>query len=189
MNKITSGKIRSRIYSFCIPPILVFLMSTHCEGVKSLYIINCLNDVAVVQTSSLDDRWQQIPLDYYNNRNPDLQLKSTDTIFPKLQVEYFQMWYDTRGNIEINGDTLSISLEPGESVRIAYSGWLFYPCRIREVSLDVDNLTIITNSNTCVVRNRKEILRLQKDIRFRYDRHYEDKVGPDTRQKRKILIK
>ena len=184
-----SDKIRGSIYSICVPPILIILMSTHCQGEKTLNIINCQNDVVIVKSSSSNNHWQQKPVDYYNEIYPDQHLRSSDTLFSKLQVEYFQMWYDTRGKVEINGDTLSIKLNPGESMQIAYSGWIFFPGRIRAVSLDVDNLTILTKSDTCIARSRKEILRLQKDERFRYERQYKNIVGPNTRLKRKILIK
>ncbi|MFH0756716.1 MAG: hypothetical protein V2B15_05460 [Bacteroidota bacterium] len=169
--------------------LVILVLSGKCQGEKTIYIVNCSNDVAIVKSSSSNNRWQQAPIENYNDRTPDLHLKSSDTIFPMVQIDYFRSWYDTKGKIDINGDTISIMLEPGESMRIAYSGWIFFPGRIREPSLDVDNLMIITKSDTFVTQNRKEILRLQKDKRFRYDRHYKNKVGPNTRQKRKILIK
>jgi hypothetical protein len=164
-------------------------MSTSCEGWKEMYLINCSNDIAIIKTTSSHHHWQQAPISYYNNRNPDFQLKPSDTLFSELQIDYFQIMYNTESNIKINVDTLSVLLEPGDEMRIAREMWIFYPPKMKEQNLYFKNLTIITKSDTCIARSRTEILRLQYDKRFRYDRHYKNKVGPNTRQNRKLLIK
>ena len=179
----------NRSYILYVSLFLILLMCTGCEGVKDLYLINCSDKVAIIKlTPGLHFRQQSAV--NYKEKFPEQEIKPSDSIVSINQIEYYQKEFNnSESNILINGDSVTIELKPGESLRFALTMWIFYPGKIREPSLNIDYLEIITKSDTCIARNRKEILQLQKDKRFKYDKHYESKIGQNTRQNRKILIK
>jgi len=146
---------------------IVILIFTQCDGDRSLYLINSSRNPITIKSISLpskfpyslsSDSWQKWPLQYYNNRKPELQLKPNDSIFPNLQIEYCRIILDTRSSIRIDGDTLSVELKPNDSLRIAQVSHIFGTGRVREPSLQFDNLIVITNSDTYFLRSRQEIL-------------------------------
>ena len=150
------NKIGNRIYSICVPPILVVLMSTHCEGWKDLYLFNCSTDVVTIETSLAN--FEKEMLSFYR-LSPS---ESIDTIPVKKRIEYYQWLFKTGSYIE-SGDSLLIILEPEEGMRIIHLEWLISPSKFKERDLCFDNLRIITKSDTIIARSRKEILELRFD--------------------------
>ncbi|WP_258103206.1 hypothetical protein [Marinoscillum sp. MHG1-6] len=107
-------------YSLTLPLSLLFL-STYCEGWNSLEIINCTDQPATVLTYASEDYLVNNPLDYYNSRDPEVCISFDNADFAHCQSCYFQMWYKTRGIVEVNENTLSFQLQPGDCMTIAYS--------------------------------------------------------------------
>lgn len=56
-----------------------------------------------------------------------------------------------------------IILEPQEGMRIINLEWLIAPTKFKEWNLNIDNLRIITKSDTIFARSGKEILELRFD--------------------------
>ena len=171
------------------PLIIIISLTAGCEGLQDLYIINCSDDAAIVIIKP-GKHFRQQSINNYKKKYTDQHFEPTDSIISKYQVEYYQSEFNNAESyFLVNGDSLIVELKSGESLRFALTMWIVSPGNIREPSLNIDKLTIISKSDTYIARNRKEILQLQKDKRFKYDNYYKDKVGPKSREHRKILIK
>jgi hypothetical protein len=135
------------------------------EGWKDLSLFNCSDDVVTIETS-LANFERDMPGFY----QPDSS-ESIDTIPLIKRLEYYQCFFITGSYME-TGNTLFIILEPGEEMRIIHQEWLISPTKFRERDLCVDNLKIMTRSDTIVARSRKEILGLRLDKKCEDGVHY-----------------
>jgi len=139
--------------------LIIILIFTQCDRTLSLYLINNSNNTVTIKSKKSQDYLQQAPIKNYMQRRLDIESKLSDSSFlPKLQIDFFQIIYDTKSSIKIYGDTISFELKPRDSLRIGKVSHLFFPERINEPSLQFDNLLVITNSDTFFLRSRKEIL-------------------------------
>jgi hypothetical protein len=126
------------------------------EGWKDLYLFNCSGDVVTIEISLAN--FEKEMSGFYQSDSS----ASIDTIPLIKRLESYQCFFNTGSYIE-SGNSLLIILEPGEGMRIIHLEWLISPTKFKERDLCVDNLKIITESDTIIARNRKEILGLRFD--------------------------
>lgn len=143
--------------------ILMLVMSTcknfnpqRLDGWKDLYLFNCSGDVVTIETSLAYFEKQMLS----NYRSDSSEY--IDTTPATRRIEYYK-WLFKNGSFIESDDSLLIILKPVEGMRIIHLEWLIAPTKFRESDLNIDNLRIITESDTIIARSTKEILELQFD--------------------------
>jgi heme/copper-type cytochrome/quinol oxidase subunit 2 len=143
---------------------MISMYSTGCtqrlEGWKDLYLFNCSADDITIETSLKG--FEKEIIRFY--QTGPYESEPPDTISLNERIYYYQWLLKTKSYKE-TGDTLLIILEPQEGMRIINLEWLIAPTKFRERDLTIDNLRILTKSDTLIARNRKEILQLRFDRR------------------------
>ena len=128
------------------------------EGWKDLYLFNCSSDIVTIETSltSIEEKMFR----FY--QTGPYESEPIDTISLKERIHFYQWLFKTKSYKE-TGDSLLIILEPQEGMRIINLEWLIAPTKFKERNLNIDNLRIITKSDTIFARSHKEILELRFD--------------------------
>ena len=162
MKKSIRNITENKLYIIGIFLFLLVIMSS-CEGItrrlegwKDLYLYNCSSDAITIKTSL--NGLERGMLGFF--KTGPYQSEPLDTITLNDRIYYYK-WLFKTNNFKETRDSLSITLEPENGMRIIHLEWLISPTRFKERDLDIDNLRIITKSDTIVARNRKEILKLQ----------------------------
>ena len=172
MKMIFLTKIRTRRCFIGILPILLVVMNAcnnfnpkRLEGWKDLYLFNCSSDAITIETSlkSIEKKMFR----FY--KTGPYESEPIDTISLPERIHFYRWLFKTKSYKETD-DSLLIILEPQEGMRIINQEWLIAPTKFRERELNIDNLRIITRSDTIFASSREEILK------FRFDKKCKDGI-------------
>jgi hypothetical protein len=128
------------------------------DGWKDLYLFNCSGDDITIEISLANIEKQMQMHGIFRSNSSE----SFDTVPAIKRIEYYEWLFENGSYIE-SEDSLLIILKPEEGMRIVHLEWLIAPTKFRESDLNIDDLRIITKSDTIIARSRKEILELQFD--------------------------